>query len=558
MNESNEYTYSKTARARIITNTDMNNDIFFTNPQESREEEEETLGSSDQKNFYYTNEEESLDVQQSDSDIRIKEHEEEDHLNMNTPYKSEANTSNFISPYTSHLLKKNDHKFSISNSNSNFFKTNVKISQLDINEILNMSENFSPGPLTKSKIKSLMRDDDTHRNLTPDDGIIGADTLSFVNQSQIQANWVAMGRESTENDYVLRRTHTDYYYENTTDNNATSRYYDNTEEDYQSSFATFINICEQKVKQMHRLDIEKKINFIILRSNFGISRNDTHRKIEIERTNVVGVNDQKLEIKSFHVQIEEVKTNFKENVEKENNLKLKKGERSTQCMSKINMYGFKKPAQIFTSFSKRRGFCARVNKDGVSQVDSNPWGKKQSKVNTRDVSQKDKRNKKFVNFLKEKLSFKNHKFNNERNNTKIKENTENDERRDSLKENYGCFSQNQYNKNFGNMKKAILTPSNSNYQSQILKPNSTRKVNFRSNTKSNLLTSSKKVDISLKNSIKNSYISPKTDLRSSPSLSNLENDNKKYFTENNRSYSKETKKKKISIENFTKFKVICL
>lgn len=476
---------------------------------------------------------------------------------LHTPVKSETDASNFISPYTSQLLKQNPKNISISNSKFNLQREHKREFNLNLNTEIDIgfSEDFSPGPLTKSKIKSLMRDDTqrSQRNTTPEDGIVGADTLSFVNQSQIQENWKAMERESTENDYILRRTHSNFYcnQDSSLDHPNSSIYYES------SSFATFINICEQKVKKMVRLNIEKKINFTQLRGNFNIDKNPRYRKQVRERRAVQAVCDNMIDIEKFQASEEE---EAKKPVysRKSKVFQLKRGERSMQCSAKITMYGFKKPAQIFTSFNKRRGFCSRSKVDFPSRIEENPF-ESEKRIELSDSSPKkvrsrlrcERQKRKLVKFLKDKISTdkrtltsREKRKKNFKNNRRFKKNKD----RDSFKENRDCYLQNSY-RNLSSQKPTYS--SISTFQSQVMRNTELskskdlkRKVNFRSNTKKksrlkfnprNNEKNKNYCKININKESKNFSLGELTDMRSSPSNSNFENDNKKYrrATENN-------------------------
>lgn len=559
--------YSKTARARISephsTDSDSESEISFKENSKIQKWESNKLTPNLQKiqildqiaivNTFEKNISTPISKIEFNHQNSPSIYTSEENI-VKTPSKSKTDASNFISPYTSQLLKKHP--------NSNFYTSNTKKNEKSFYEenqyqieFNGFSDDMSPGVITKCKIKSLMRDE-TQRNMTPEDGIIGADTMSHVNQSQIQANWMAMGRENTtENEYVLRRTQSLFYCDPEDTSNLTSMDYPD------ESFATFINICEQKVKKMVRLDIEKKVNFLSLRGNFQIDKDSRKRPMEFGVRGVRGNKDLGLKVMRYYE--EELRVDLKENLEKVDNkkIRLKRGERSGQCLSRISMYGFKKPAKIFTSFHKRRGFCAaKCDQDNASKVEKNPFLNEENfgEIEVKRKSQKscssnprritcEKNKKKLVKFLRENnqmIGFNYHKklekskttTNSSKNIFQEKNNFSNytNIREDSFKEN-------KYRQNYNSCTNILdaykvdenlkigLNEVEINKKDEKLEDNFKKKINFRNKNQMSYLTN-KGYNHNFKS--QNESQASSSVMKPSPSHSNLENDNKKMFCEN--------------------------
>lgn len=429
-----------------------------------------------------------------------------------TPSNHRTNASNFISPYTSQLLQKQP--ILLSNSKD--------AEEAEEEGDCSLSNNLSLGPITKSKIKSLMRDE-TNTNITPEDGIIGANTISYIGQSDLQGDWRLIGRDTTDNDYILRRTSTNFYCNQESSCNMSSMA-------YEDSFATFINICEQKVKKMVRLDIEKKINLIQMRANIQISK-DKRTMImwrEKEERDMTAAVDEKLVLPVF-CRSRKTKTKlpmkvFKKDVSK----KLRKADRSSKCLSKISMYGFKKPAQIFTSFTKRRGFCAKCVEDGPSPADkflslTTNFINEKSDLFLNDKSAKkvksklacEKQKKKLVKFLKSNSPA-----------SVITVTNESNSYNSSFKSNFNCFLKGNYN-NRGKENSADLAHMSHNFKfSQLFDSSDKVKMSYKSvNQKSKDMDLGQRlIDLELKQSSK---ASPIRKVGNSPNGSTFENDNKK-------------------------------
>lgn len=436
-----------------------------------------------------------------------------------TPSNRRTHASSFISPYTSQLLQKQTNPLSNSKEIGAYEDGEEEQEQEQF-----LSTNFSLGPLTKSKIKSLMRDE-TNPNITPEDGIIGANTVSYMGESDMmQENWKMMGRDTTDNDYILRRTSTNFYCNQESSCNMSSV-------GYEESFATFINICEQKVKKMVRLDIEKKINLIQMRANFPVSKDKRAMLMwrDDERRDAGAVVDEKLRLPVFcrskKTKIKGPMRVFSRNAVK----RLKRGERSSKCLSKISMYGFKKPAQIFTSFTKRRGFCAKCVEDGPSPTDKflnlrKEYNSGRSDFFDTDKSAKkvksklacEKQKKKLVKFLKDNSPA-----------SLVSVGNETISYNSSFKSNFNCFLKGNYKSVRNDESSADLSQRSHNFKfSQLFDSTDKVKMNYKSVTQK-----SKDMEIEERlaelERLESSKASPRIKAGISPNLSNIENDNKK-------------------------------